>query len=295
MFFTSVLRPSVDANISVRLKGATTLGRRTEVKNMNSMRNVQRAIDFEAKRQVDVLEAGGEIKQDTLGFDPVTGETSVQRSKETANDYRYFPEPDLPPVFITQNYINEVKATMPLLPSQLFNKYVHELKLPEYDANVIIERKEFAHYFEALIALTTNYKAASNWMMGPVKSYLNEYAIDIERLPLTPQHIADMIALIDANKINFNIANQQIMPVLIATPTKTAVQVATELNIIQESNSDLLLELVIKVLAQYPEKVAEYKSGKVGLLGLFMGEVMKLSGGKADPKLTTQLLKEQLN
>ncbi|MEQ1733775.1 MAG: Asp-tRNA(Asn)/Glu-tRNA(Gln) amidotransferase subunit GatB [Bacteroidia bacterium] len=284
-----------DANISVRLKGAEKLGRRTEVKNMNSMRNVQRAIDFEVKRQIDVLEAGGTISQDTRGFDPVTGETTMQRSKETANDYRYFPEPDLPPVFITQDYIASIKATMPLLPNQLFDKYVHELKLPEYDANVIIERKEFAMYFEQLILLTTNYKAASNWVMGPVKSYLNEYAIDIDKLTLTPQHIADMIAMTDANKINFNIANQQIMPALIATPSKTALQVATELNVIQESNADLLSELVTKVLAQYPEKVAEYKAGKMGLLGLFMGEVMKLSGGKADPKLTTQLLKQQLD
>lgn len=284
-----------DANISVRLKGSTAFGKRCEVKNLNSFRNVQRAIEFEFKRQIDVIESGGQIEQNTLNFNATTGETSVLRSKEMANDYRYFPEPDLPPVLVSPAYIEGIKNELPMLPEQLFQRYTQEYKLTEYDAQVIIENKEMAFYFNTLVSHTTNYKAAANWLMGSIKSYLNEQAIDITAFTLAPDAIASIIALIDSGKINNSNATQKLFPAMIKQPNKTALTLAQELNLmIEEKNADELMEIIQKALALYPDKVAEYKAGKKSLLGLFMGEVMKLSGGKIDPKTVNQLVAKAL-
>ncbi len=285
-----------DANISVRLKGSTTLGKRCEVKNLNSFRNVQRAIEFEFKRQIDVIEAGGTIDQNTLNFNATTGETSVLRSKEMANDYRYFPEPDLPPVILTDSYINTIKEGLPLLPEQLFEKYTQQYKLTEYDAHVITENKEMAQYFEAIIVHTSNYKAAANWLMGTIKSYLNEQAIDITAFTLPAKTIAQIIELIDTGKINNSSATQKLFPAVLQQPTQLPLYLAEQLNILIEATAgDDLQGFIDQALAMYPEKVAEYKAGKKGLLGLFMGEVMKLSGGKLDPKTTSQLVIKALD
>src|ERR1700712_798080 len=167
-----------DANISVRIKGASEFGNRCEVKNLNSIRNVQRAIDHEFERQVAIIEEGGYIEQNTLNFNADTGETSVLRSKEMANDYRYFPEPDLQPLFLDRAYVNQIKESLPALPNELYDKYTGQLGLPAYDAAVITADREFALYFEELIKHTDNYKAASNWLMGSVKSYLNENGVE---------------------------------------------------------------------------------------------------------------------
>lgn len=284
-----------DANISVRLKGTEAFGKRCEVKNLNSIRNVQRAIEFEIKRQIETIEQGGVISQDTLNFDAVAGTTSVLRSKETANDYRYFPEPDLLPVLITQDYIAKVKSNLPPLPAELFEKYTKQLKLSEYDAGVLTDTKEIALYFEEIINNTDNYKAACNWMMGPVKSYLNENALTINDYKIKPSQIADIIKLIDEGKVNTTIATQKIYPALIANPNKTATEIAVENKWILESNSDSINEFVIQAVAKYPDKVIEYKAGKTSLIGLFMGEVMKLSKGNADPKMATELIKKHID
>lgn len=284
-----------DANISVRLKGTEKFGTKVEVKNMNSIRNVQRAIEHEIKRQIEVLETGGEIFQETRNFDAVTGTTSVMRSKEEAHDYRYFPEPDLSPVIVRQNYIDQVGGTLPPLPNELLDKYIHELKLPEYDAGVITESKEFALYFEELIAKTKNYKAASNWMMGTVKSHLNERALHIDDFTVSPQKLADLIELIDSGVVSNSAASQEIFPFLVEHPNKSPKEAAEELNLIQESDEGALAEWVSAAMAKFPDKVEEYRGGKKGIIGLFMGEVMKLSRGKADPKKANQLLRKELD
>lgn len=283
-----------DANVSVRLKGADKFGTKVEVKNMNSISNVHAAIQYEITRQIEVLETGGSLVQETRSYDASTGKTFTMRTKESADDYRYFPEPDLPPVMISDKYKEEVRLTLPPLPDELYDKYTSEFKLSDYDASVIIDNKEFALYFEELSKLTPNHKAAANWMMGDVKSFLNENAVTIEHFPLKPANIADIINLIDSGKVNYTIASQRIFPELLREPLKTAADIAKEHNLIQESDSGVIEEFIKTALAKYPEKVAEYKNGKISLLGLFMGEIMKLSKGKADPKKTTQMLKEAL-
>lgn len=283
-----------DANVSVMLKGAKEFGNRTEVKNMNSMRNVQKAIEFEIKRQIDLIEQGETIVTETRSFNAANGSTVSMRSKEAANDYRYFPEPDLQPIQVTQEYVEGVKKQMPPLPHFLFKKYTQEYGLSEYDANVLTDDKSIALYFEEVTKNTTNFKSASNWVTVTVKSYLNEKAIEINEFPVSPKQVAEIIDLIDAGKISNSIASQKIFPMLIESPSKTALQIAEENNLIQNSNADEITELIEKALAKFPDKVEEYKAGKKGLLGLFMGEVMKLSQGKADPKMASKHLKEFL-
>ncbi|MFI5149087.1 MAG: Asp-tRNA(Asn)/Glu-tRNA(Gln) amidotransferase subunit GatB [Bacteroidia bacterium] len=283
-----------DANVSVMKVGSTAYGRRVEVKNMNSIRNVKLAIEHEIKRHIDLIEAGGMVDQDTRSFDAVKGTTFSLRSKEMANDYRYFPEPDLPPVIIHSDAIARVKSSMPPLPEHLFRKYKHELGLSDYDAYFLTETKGIALYFESLISITGNYKAAANWMMGAIKNYLNEEAIDISAFPIGPEKIAALIALVDTGKISNSVASQTLFPGLIADRSKAPLQLAEELNLIQERDSDALHDFIKQALAKYPEKVLEYKNGKTGLIGHFMGEVMKLSKGKADPKLANEMMRKEL-
>ena len=279
-----------DANISVRKKGASEFGNRCEVKNLNSIRNVQRAIEYEFQRQVELVKAGEHIDQNTLNFDAATGKTSVLRSKEMANDYRYFPEPDLPPVVLTNEYIQAIEHDMPALPEQLFKRFTSEYQLTAYDANVLLDQKELAQYFMELGTHCANYKLAANWIMGAVKSYLNEQAISITEFPIPPIQIAAIIQLIESNKINNTSATQILFPALINNPIANVAELAQSLNIIINTSDEDMMAFVNEVLAKYPDKVAEYKSGKKGLLGLFMGEVMKLAKGKLDPKEANKLV-----
>ncbi len=279
-----------DANISVRKKGASEFGNRCEVKNLNSIRNVQRAIEYEFQRQVELVKAGEHIDQNTLNFDAATGKTSVLRSKEMANDYRYFPEPDLPPVVLTNEYIQAIERDMPALPEQLFKRFTTEYQLTPYDANVLLDQKELAQYFMELGTHCANYKLAANWIMGAVKSYLNEQAIGIMEFPIPPIQIAAIIQLIESNKINNTSATQILFPALINNPIANVAELAQSLNIIINTSDEDMMAFVNEVLAKYPDKVAEYKSGKKGLLGLFMGEVMKLAKGKLDPKEANKLV-----
>ncbi len=284
-----------DANISVMLKGATEFGTKVEVKNMNSFRNVQRAIEHEIERQIMILENGGKVDGETRGFDANTGTTSGQRSKETMNDYRYFPEPDLPPLLIEQDWLDAIHNAMPSLPQELYRRFTEELGLSDYDAAVLTDSKEVALYYEELCKHTSNYKAASNWVMGPVKSYLNELTLHIADFPLQPQQLAELIAIVDENKVSHSIASKQIYPYLLEHPDKTALQVAEEQNLLQDSDADALQQIISEVVAGNPAKVAEFKSGKQALIGMFMGEIMKKTKGKADPKVANKLLRESLN
>jgi aspartyl-tRNA(Asn)/glutamyl-tRNA(Gln) amidotransferase subunit B len=283
-----------DANVSVMKKGTANFGNRVEVKNMNSIRNVQRAVEFEVQRQVAELEEGRSISQDTRSFDAGSGTTFLMRSKEQANDYRYFPEPDLQPLFIEETYVQEVKSGMPALPSELFRIYTETYKLSEYDAMVITENKLFSAYFGELIEFSDHYKACANWMMGPVKSWLNENAREISGFPLHPNELAGLVQLVESGKVSHTVAAQKLFPLLLENPLADAEQLASQHGWIQESDSQLLMGFVQEVIALYPEKAESYRQGKKGLLGLFMGELMKRSGGKADPKVATALLQDAL-
>ncbi|MBF8962386.1 Asp-tRNA(Asn)/Glu-tRNA(Gln) amidotransferase subunit GatB [Pontibacter sp. FD36] len=284
-----------DANISVMLKDSPLWGTKVEVKNMNSFRNVQRAIEHEIERQIMVIENGGKIDSETRNFDANTGTTTAMRSKETLNDYRYFPEPDLPPLVIEQEWLERIKETMPSLPQELYKRFTEEFGLSEYDAGVLTDAKEIALYYDELCKHTKNYKGAANWVTGPVKSYLNELQLHIKDFPLQPHAIAEIIALVDENKVSHSVAAKKIFPYMLENPGIPAHQVAEEQNLLQESDTDSLKTIVSEVLAANPQKVEEYKAGKKSLVGMFMGEIMKKTKGKADPKVANQLLQEGLN
>jgi aspartyl-tRNA(Asn)/glutamyl-tRNA(Gln) amidotransferase subunit B len=283
-----------DANISVRLTGETKLGKRVEVKNLNSIRNVKRAIEIEAERLIGIEEEKGTIIQETRSFDADKNTTFSLRSKEEADDYRYFPEPDLPPFLVSDKYINDVAKSMPVLPEQLKEKYIKDFSLSEYDAAVICNDKEDANFFEDLTRYTKLYKPAANWMLGPLKFYCNENNIPVSSFPLPASTIASLIELTESGHVNFNNASTKILQELIKTPGQTAINIATSLNLLQESDSGAVEDWVNEVIASMPDKVKEYKSGKKGLLGLFAGEVKKKSKGKADMQLANKLLSEKL-
>lgn len=284
-----------DANISVMPKGSKTFGTKVEVKNMNSISNVKRAIDFEIERQIELINSGGTVVGETRGFNGLAGTTFSMRKKEAINDYRYFPEPDLPPTIITQDYIDEVKSKMPELPRALFKRFTIEYGLSDYDASVLIDDKLSAFYFENVCKLTTNYKAVSNWITVAIRGYLNENALGIDEFKLSPAQIAEIIDLIDKGVINHTIASQKLFPALLASPELMPNDLVSELNLSINSDTTFIEEIIDEVLALFPEKVEEYKSGKKGLLGMFVGEVMKRSKGKADPKITNQLISDKLD
>ncbi|MDJ1472794.1 Asp-tRNA(Asn)/Glu-tRNA(Gln) amidotransferase subunit GatB [Xanthocytophaga flava] len=285
-----------DANISIMPKGSTVLGTKVEVKNMNSIRNVQRAIDVEIERQKRAVANGEKIIQETRLFDVTDGRTYSMRTKETMNDYRYFPDPDLAPFVVSEEWLVDIKAQMPALPHELHEKFVTTYKLPEYDATVLTDTKEVALYFDKVCSHTTNYKSASNWVMGHIKSYLNENHLNIAQFPISPETLSGLIELIDKDKISHTIAAHQVFPLLIQQPGKTAQQIAEENNLLKQNDDNALQTIINEVLAANPQKVKEYKfDGKKNLVGMFMGEVMKKSGGKADPKLANQLLIKTLS
>jgi aspartyl-tRNA(Asn)/glutamyl-tRNA(Gln) amidotransferase subunit B len=284
-----------DANVSIRLKGETTLGTKVEMKNLNSIRNVKRAIEYETNRLIELVEQGEIIIQQTRSFDASNGTSFALRTKEDANDYRYFADPDLTPFDISDVFLEEIRKTIPALPEELIAKYTSVLMLPEYDARVICDDKETADYFEQVIKETTNYKAAANWLLGPVRSYLNESSLSLKNFSVSPVNLSQLIQLVDDGKVSFSIASTRILPLLINSADKSPLQVATELNLIQDSDAGSVLIWVEEALSKMPDKVMEYKKGKKALIGLFVGEVKKISKGKADLKLTNQLLLEKLN
>lgn len=284
-----------DANVSVRKKGAKEYGRRVEVKNMNSMRNVQRAINYEIDRHIELLENNETVAQETRSFDAVNLRTISMRTKEDANDYRFFPEPDLQPLHVSKEQIAAIKAEMPILPKALFEKYTKELKLSEYDATNIISTKPFAEYFEALIKHTKNYKSASNWMNGEVRSYLNQRGKSIEEFPIKAEKLAELIELIDGGFVSNTVAGQNLFPVLLEKPNESVKKIAEELNLIQDSDEDSISAVIRDVIKQHPAEADRYKNGEKQLVGFFMGQVMKASGGKADPKSANKLMRQLLD
>lgn len=283
-----------DANISVRLQGETKLGTRVEVKNLNSIRNVKRAIEFEANRLIGMLEKGEIIQQQTRSFNADSGTTFAIRDKEEADDYRYFPEPDLTPFHLQDEFIEKIRKSIPPLSEERIIKYTSELQLSLYDASVLAEEKNTADYFEAIIQHTGNYKAAANWMLGPVRSWLNENGNEISEFPLAPEQIASLIKLTDSESVSFSIASTKLFTLLMSNPGKNAAELAEEHNLLQQSDVSAIGPIIDAVLDKFAAKVIEYKKGKKGLLALFVGEVMKQTKGKADPKITNELLIEKL-
>lgn len=283
-----------DANISVRLKGATELGTKVEVKNLNSIRFLKKAIDFEVMRLIELHEKGEPVVQQTRSFNAEDETTFAIRTKEDANDYRYFADPDLPPFVITEDFIEKVRASLPEMPAQRKERLMVQYKLPEYDAALLAEDKVWSDYFEATAKHTSSFKQIANWLLGPVKSYLNENEFEFEQFSLKFEQLAEMITIVEEGKVSHTMAVQKLFPAMIGTD-QSAIQLAQVLNLLQERNEDALTQLIEEVLGSMPEKVTEYKKGKKGLIGLFVGEVMKKSKGKADPKLLNQLVTEKLS
>jgi aspartyl-tRNA(Asn)/glutamyl-tRNA(Gln) amidotransferase subunit B len=284
-----------DANVSVRLKGEKKLGTRVEVKNLNSIRNVKKSIEYEIARLIKVLESGGTITQQTRSFDASNDTTFAIRDKEEANDYRYFPDPDLAPFVLSESYIDSIKTGLPILPDALEEKLMKQYQLNSYDATQICESLNTVKYFEATAKHTTNYKSVANWMLGPIKSYLNEVGLEFVSIALEPATLADLIKLIDAGQLNFSVAASKILPQLIDGTKTDVLAFANDLNLLQVNDEAALEAWIDAAIASMPDKVIEYQKGKKGLIGLFIGAVKKISKGQADPNKVSELLIQKLN
>jgi len=287
-----------DANISIRPAGDPVLGTRVEVKNLNSTRNIKRAIEYEIDRMIALVEGGGRVKQQTRSFDATDGTTFAIRDKEEANDYRYFPEPDLPPIQLSEAFIQQVRETMPALPQALTQKYQQQYELSEYDAEQLVSEKEIAQYFEAVLPFTHHYKAVANWINGPIRSIMNEEHLPVWETSIAPETLAAMVNLVAEGKLSFSVASTRLLPAIRdqkGTDTKKPpLEIAESLNLIQTDDAALLNTWIEEALESMPDKVQAYQKGKKGLIGLFVGEVKKRSKGKADPKRVTDLIKAKL-
>lgn len=287
----------VDANISLRRPGGP-LGTRAEIKNVNSIRFLGQAIEHEIERQMEILEDGGSIVQETRLFDPNKGITRSMRSKEDAHDYRYFPDPDLPPLRISKERIEGIKATLPELPDVKRHRFMTDLGLPSYDASVMVGERETADFFEKTLGASKSRdksqaaKHIANWLMGDVFAALNRENYTIETMPLTAEHIAQMVDLILDGTISGKIAKDIFTKMW---ETKTMPEVLVEsLGLKQISDTSVIEQAIDAILAQYPDKVSEYQSGKVQLFGFLVGQIMKATQGKANPGLVNQILKDKI-
>jgi aspartyl-tRNA(Asn)/glutamyl-tRNA(Gln) amidotransferase subunit B len=284
-----------DANISVRLIGASEFGTKVEVKNMNSMRNVQRAIEFEITRQIEAIEGGIRIDQETRSFDALKGITISMRSKEAANDYRYFPEPDLQPLYVSKEQVESIKKTMPALPRELYLKYTEQLGLSSYDASIIVENKGIALFYEDVLKFSHQPKIIANILMGEIKGYLNQRVLDITEFPISAQQIAAFVELINEGKVSYSIASSKIFPILLEEPTTHPLEIAERLNVLQDSDSNSISKYIDEVIEKNPNEIKRYLAGEKQLVGFLMGQLMKISQGKADPKQANPLLRKKLD
>ena len=282
-----------DANISVRPMGTNTLGTKVEVKNLNSIRNIKKAIEFEINRLTALVEAGETIIQQTRSYDANNDTTFAIRDKEDANDYRYFPDPDLAPFQLTDGYIDTIKASIPALPNQLKKEWKNTLGLSDYDIEQITENKEEAEFFANWIQTTRHYKSVVNWILGPIREYLNETGLTYTQLNTSFNQLNEILNLVESNQLSFANATSKVFKGIVGT-NMSALQFAQEQQLIQNNSTDAINQWVEQVLNAHPEKVAAYKNGKKGLMGVFVGEVKKISKGQADPKKTTQILEEKL-
>jgi aspartyl-tRNA(Asn)/glutamyl-tRNA(Gln) amidotransferase subunit B len=284
-----------DANISVRPLGATWLGTKVEIKNLNSIRNVKKAIEIEAARLIKLSDAQLPIIQETRGFNAEDDTTYSIRTKEDADDYRYFPEPDLTPFIITPEKIESYRLQLPLLPEEWIVRLMEKFQLPAYDARIIGEDDQLVQLFVSIATHSTAYKAIANWLIGPLKSYCNEQNCSISSISITFNNWAKLITMVENGELSFSVAVTKVFPKMLENTSASPETIATALNLLQVSNASEIEQWIDAVLLKMPEKVAEFKKGKKGLIGLFVGEVKKISNGKADPKIVTDLLLQKLN
>jgi aspartyl-tRNA(Asn)/glutamyl-tRNA(Gln) amidotransferase subunit B len=282
-----------DANVSLMPVGSTTFGTRAELKNINSFRFIKQAIEYEMERQAEILDEGGRIIQETRLFDPNTGTTRSMRGKEEAHDYRYFPDPDLVPVIIDEAWISEVRTSLPELPEAKRTRFVAELGLPEYDAEVLAASRELAQYFEDTLALFPQAKTVSNWVMGEVTRALNDDGKGIAQCSVTPALLADLLKLIEKGTISGKIA-KTVFDEMYKTG-KAPEAIVAEKGLVQVSDTGAIEAIIDEVLAKEAGQLAEYRSGKDKLFGFFVGQVMKASKGKANPALVNEILLKKLN
>ncbi len=281
-----------DANVSIRRQGETRLGTKAEVKNVNSFRYLQKALEYEIERQIDVIEHGGRVVQETRLFDSAQGRTFSMRSKEEAHDYRYFPEPDLPPLVVDARRREAVAASLPELPEARMKRFVAEYALPEYDANLLTHNRHLADYFEETARASQNPKAASNWIMGELLRTLKERGITIDQVPLTPDALAGLIRLVDRGTISSTVAKDVFAKMY--ESGRSADEIVQSEGLAQIGDEDALAGIVREAIAANPDAVAQFRKGRNNAFGFLVGHVMKASKGKANPKVVNELLKREL-
>ncbi len=282
-----------DANISVRPAGSNTLGTKTEVKNMNSIKNVVDALKYEIERQIEILSSGGEILQQTLLWNPDKKQIESMRTKEESHDYRYFPEPDLPSVVIDDNWLNEIRNSLRELPDQKKQRFKVEFNLPDYDIEILTSEKDYADYFEMTSKYTDDYKSISNWFMTDILKILNEKKISIKEFPVTPEKLAELINLINNKTISSKIAKEVFADMLINNESPS--DIIKRKNLVQISNEDEIMNVIEKVIDSNQKQVQEYLNGKEKVFAHFVGQVMKETRGKANPEIVNKLLKQKLS
>lgn len=282
-----------DVNLSLRPVGQKEFGTRCEMKNVNSFRAAVRAMEYEQKRQAEVLDEGGVVEQETRRWDDVRGVSSPMRSKEDAQDYRYFPEPDLVPIVVSDEWVEEIRSTIPELPEQRKARYINEYSLPEYDAFILTSSKKMADFFDAAVREGAKPKLVSNWLMGDISKILNDKELEAGDIPFTPAQLAKMIALIDKGTIS-NSAAKKVLDAMFAQPEDPE-KLVEKLGLAQVSDEGAIRQMVSDVLAQNPQSIADYKAGKDKALGFLVGQVMRISKGKANPQVINKLLKDALD
>lgn len=281
-----------DANVSIRPAGQKEFGTRAEVKNINSFRNVEKAIEYEIRRQIKLIEEGGKVVQETRLWDADKGITESMRSKEEAHDYRYFPDPDLVPITVEQSWIDGIRSSLPELPEAKSRRFVSDLGLPEYDADLLSSERETAEWFENAVKAGGQPKAVSNWMMGELMKLLNEENRAIDDCPIRPSQLADMLQLIDKGTISGKIA-KTVFDEMYKTG-KDAAEIVKEKGLVQISDSSEIEKIVDEILAKSPKEIERFKAGDEKLIGFFVGQAMKASKGKANPQMLNELLKKKL-
>ena len=281
-----------DVNVSVRKKGDSKLGTRTEMKNMNSFRSITRAIEYEVDRQIDVIEDGGEVEQETLRWDDVSGKTFPMRDKEDAQDYRYFPDPDLVAIKLSEEYIENIKNTLPELPESRKERYLEEYGLSEKDANIITASKYLSDLFEGAIKVCHNPKAVNNWIISDISRILNETEMEPIEIPFDSQQLGKLIILIDKGTISSSIAKKVLVEMF--EHPRDPEDIIDEKGWVQISDEGAIKEVVLKVLEANPQSVADYKGGKDKALGFLVGQAMKETRGKANPKMLNEMFLEEL-
>ena len=281
-----------DVNVSVKKKGTDELGTRTEMKNMNAFRSIVRAIEYESERQIEVLENGGIITQETLRWDDVSGKTFSMRDKEDAQDYRYFPEPDLAMIRISDEYVQKISKTLPEMPEKRKARYIEELGLPEYDANILTSSKHLSDLFERANNVCNNPKAVSNWIMSDIIKILNEEGIEADKLPFSAEQLGKLINLIDKKTISTSIA-KTVLEEMTVNP-KDPEEIIKEKGLIQISDEGAIKEIVLKILEENPQSIADYKAGRDRALGFLVGQAMKQTKGKANPQMLNTMFLEEL-